>query len=108
MTSLDIALSSTPFRAAAGAANDANPADIRAPGITAMTPIGVVEPPRSQLEPSPGPAKSPRGDRIVDLSVGHLQVRLAEGQRDIEAAQALRYRVFYETMGARPHSGMAR
>jgi putative hemolysin len=37
-----------------------------------------------------------------------LQVRLAETAADIDAAQALRYRVFYETMGARPLPGMAR
>jgi putative hemolysin len=30
-----------------------------------------------------------------------LQVRLAESEADIDAAQALRYRVFYETLGAR-------
>jgi putative hemolysin len=37
----------------------------------------------------------------VDVRSGHLQVRLAESDADIEAAQALRYRVFYEEMGAR-------
>jgi putative hemolysin len=35
-------------------------------------------------------------------------VRLAETSADIDAAQALRYRVFYETMGARPLPDMAR
>ena len=44
--------------------------------------------------------------RIVDLCAGSLQVRLAEGGADIDAAQTLRYRIFYETMGARPLSGM--
>ncbi|MGE0108731.1 MAG: GNAT family N-acetyltransferase [Bdellovibrionales bacterium] len=37
-----------------------------------------------------------------DLTVGSLQVRLAEAQNEIEAAQRLRYRVFYEEMGAHP------
>jgi putative hemolysin len=46
--------------------------------------------------------------RIVDIVSGPLQVRLAESAADIDAAQALRYRVFYETMGARPLPGMAR
>ena len=46
--------------------------------------------------------------RIVDIASGPLQVRLAESAADIDAAQALRYRVFYETMGARPLPGMAR
>jgi L-ornithine Nalpha-acyltransferase len=46
--------------------------------------------------------------RIVDIVSGPLQVRLAESSADIDAAQALRYRVFYETMGAHPLPGMAR
>jgi L-ornithine Nalpha-acyltransferase len=40
--------------------------------------------------------------RIVDIRSGPLQVRLAETAADIDAAQALRYRIFYETLGARP------
>ena len=43
--------------------------------------------------------------RIVDIVSGPLQVRLAESAADIDAAQALRYRVFYETMGAQPLPG---
>jgi L-ornithine Nalpha-acyltransferase len=39
--------------------------------------------------------------RIVDIRSGPLQVRLAESEADIDAAQALRYRVFYEALGAR-------
>jgi len=46
--------------------------------------------------------------RVVDIASGPLQVRLAETSADIDAAQALRYRVFYETMGARPLPDMAR
>jgi L-ornithine Nalpha-acyltransferase len=54
------------------------------------------------------PAAAPRrSGRIVDIASGPLEVRLAEHSRDISAAQALRYRVFYETMGARPLPGMA-
>ena len=45
--------------------------------------------------------------RVVDLSSGPLQVRLAENAADVEAAQALRYRIFYERMGARPAPEMA-
>ena len=44
---------------------------------------------------------------IVDARFGSLQVRLAETQADIEAAQALRYRVFYQEMGAHPTIEMA-
>jgi putative hemolysin len=36
------------------------------------------------------------------LSLGSIEVRLASGKHDIEAAQELRYRVFYEEMGAKP------
>jgi putative hemolysin len=44
--------------------------------------------------------------RIVDIVSGPLQVRLAENAADIDAAQALRYRIFYEIMGARVLPGM--
>jgi len=40
--------------------------------------------------------------RIVDIRSGILQVRLAETAADIDAAQALRYHIFYERLGARP------
>lgn len=39
---------------------------------------------------------------------GHLLARLAASDADIEAAQALRYRVFYEEMGAHPSAESAR
>lgn len=45
---------------------------------------------------------------VVDVRSGSLQVRLAETVADIDAAQALRYRVFYEEMGASPSAEMAR
>ena len=47
-------------------------------------------------------------DSIVDVRFGKLQVRLAESVADVDAAQALRYRVFYDEMGARPTAEMAR
>jgi L-ornithine Nalpha-acyltransferase len=53
------------------------------------------------------PAIAPDAGRIVDISSGPLQVRLAETVADIDAAQALRYRVFYEGLGARPHREVA-
>jgi L-ornithine Nalpha-acyltransferase len=46
--------------------------------------------------------------RIVDISSGPLQVRLAECDADIDAAQALRYRVFHESLGARAAVDVAR
>jgi L-ornithine Nalpha-acyltransferase len=53
------------------------------------------------------PAWTP-GESAVDVRSGALQVRLAETIADIDAAQALRYRVFYEEMGAWPSGEMAR
>jgi putative hemolysin len=44
--------------------------------------------------------------RVVDIVSGPLQVRLAENAADVDAAQALRYRIFYEAMGAKPLPGM--
>jgi putative hemolysin len=52
------------------------------------------------------PAVTELSSPIVDISSGPLQVRLANGADDIDAAQALRYRIFYEKMGARPLPGM--
>jgi len=43
----------------------------------------------------------------VDVWSGSLQVRLADSGFDIDAVQALRYRVFYEEMGARPSAQVA-
>jgi putative hemolysin len=54
----------------------------------------------------PGEGLAAGRDRVVDIVSGPLQVRLAECAADIEAAQALRYRIFYEIMGARPLPGM--
>lgn len=49
-------------------------------------------------------AKRPR---LVDVRVGGLHMRLAETAEEIMAAQALRYRVFYEGTAAKPTGGMA-
>ncbi len=54
---------------------------------------------------APAPATAAQ---IVDVRSGSLQVRLAETVADIDAAQALRYRVFYNEMGATPSAEMAR
>jgi putative hemolysin len=45
--------------------------------------------------------------RPVDFTVGDLEIRLAENEAEIAAAQALRYRVFYEEMSATPSPEMA-
>ncbi len=43
----------------------------------------------------------------VDVRAGDFELRLAETQDEIAAAQALRYRVFYEEMSATPTPAMA-
>ncbi len=42
-----------------------------------------------------------------DLRMGNLEVRLALADAEVEAAQALRYRVFYDEMSAKPTAAMA-
>jgi putative hemolysin len=48
------------------------------------------------------PASARLHQTIVDIWSGPLQVRLAKTTADIDAAQALRYRIFYEGLGAQP------
>ncbi|HVO01866.1 MAG TPA: GNAT family N-acyltransferase [Candidatus Cybelea sp.] len=45
--------------------------------------------------------------RPVDLKIGDLEIRLAETEAEVAAAQALRYKVFYEEMTASPTPEMA-
>jgi len=47
-----------------------------------------------------------KSDRPVDVAVGNLRIRLAEGPEEVRAAQALRYRIFYEQMAATPTAEM--
>jgi L-ornithine Nalpha-acyltransferase len=44
----------------------------------------------------------------VRLDAGQMEIRLAESTAEVEAAQALRYRIFYEEMSAKPTAEMAR
>jgi putative hemolysin len=53
-----------------------------------------------------GPPVSNR--EIVKVVAGDFEVRLAKTAAEIDAAQALRYRIFYEEMGAHPLPEMAR
>lgn len=48
----------------------------------------------------------PRG-LFPELRAGNLGVRLAVSDREIDAVQALRYRVFYQELGARPDADTA-
>ncbi len=47
------------------------------------------------------------GGKTAPLRAGNLEVRLAAGAGEVDAAQALRYRVFYEEMAARPSAEVA-
>jgi L-ornithine Nalpha-acyltransferase len=47
-------------------------------------------------------------DHISEPSHAQLEVRLANSASEVDAAQALRYKVFYEEMGAHPTSEMQR
>ncbi len=53
-----------------------------------------------------GPPISNR--EIVKVVAGDFEVRLAKTAAEIDAAQALRYRVFYEEMAAHPSAEAAR
>jgi putative hemolysin len=56
-----------------------------------------------------GPRAGARGEletTVEPLRFNNLQVRLAEKPAEVEAAQALRYRIFYESMAATPSSEM--
>jgi putative hemolysin len=48
------------------------------------------------------PEPAPTGRGFGELRGGHLGVRIATTEAEIDAAQALRWRVFYEEMGAEP------
>src|SRR5271154_7451508 len=58
---------------------------------------------RPQLDPMTTSETAP-----VEIRSGNLEVRLAESAAEVDASQALRYRVFYEEMGAEPTPEMAR
>jgi len=52
--------------------------------------------------PANGPATSALGSGFGELRGGNLGVRIATTDAELDAAQALRYRVFYNEMGALP------
>jgi L-ornithine Nalpha-acyltransferase len=62
----------------------------------------------SQLEPLASFAAASAPIPAVDIRSGSLAVRLAESAAEIDAAQALRYQVFYDEMGAQPSVEIAR
>src|SRR5262245_61651144 len=73
---------------------------IGASGQPAIPPLE----PMTPLEPTIADREPPR----IDVSGGELRVRLAASPADVDAVQALRYRIFYETMGAKALPEMAR
>ena len=48
------------------------------------------------------------GLKPVEIVAGDIELRLAESEEEIRAAQALRYRIFYEEMAAQPTAEMSR
>ena len=66
----------------------------------------MMEPAHPMLDTTTAEAPSPDG--FGELRAGHLGVRIASSPAEIDAAQALRYRVFYDEMGARPDPEAAR
>ena len=66
---------------------------------------GPAERPALPVKPATSLPDVARSRRIIDIVSGSFQVRLAESPADVDAAQALRYRIFYEMMGARPLPG---
>lgn len=57
--------------------------------------------------PRPAAVSPPDDPGFGELRAGHLGVRVASTAAEVDAAQALRYRVFYEEMGATPDPGCA-
>ena len=64
--------------------------------------MGFLEQPQSPLRPSVAPASDVLG------RIGTLETRLARTNTEIDAAQAVRYRVFFEEMRATPTPDVAR
>ena len=56
---------------------------------------------------TPSAVQRVSSDRPAPIVSGGMEIRLAESAAEIDAAQALRYRVFYEEMAARPTPEMA-
>jgi len=75
------------------------------PDVIAGTPAERASSPIEPAAPLRDPGAAAEAP-IVDIVSGPLQVRLAQNAADIDAAQALRYRIFYEIMGATPLPGM--
>ena len=55
----------------------------------------------------PGAVPPAAGGSFPEVRAGLLGVRLANGAAELDAVQALRYRVFYDEMGARPDRAAA-
>ncbi len=64
--------------------------------------------PAKRSMPRAGPRPVPATGEVVSLNANDLIVKLADDESEIEQSQALRYRVFYEEMGAHPTDEMTR
>jgi putative hemolysin len=85
---------------------DAAPDRPARPAGSAGVITGAAAPLRLPGETAPSLRTGTAPARVVDMVSGPLQVRLAQSTADIDAAQELRYRIFYEIMGALPLPGM--
>ncbi len=64
--------------------------------------------PMPRAVPHPAPRPLPAAGAVVSLDPDDLIVKLVDDESEIEQSQALRYRVFYEEMGAHPTDEMTR
>ncbi len=64
--------------------------------------------PAKRPKPRAVPRPVPAAGEVVSLNPDDLIVKLADDKSEIEQSQALRYRVFYEEMGAHPTDEMTR
>jgi putative hemolysin len=70
--------------------------------VTANTPAGAAASPRASFH------SFGKSSNFAELRAGALGLRIATTTAELEALQALRYRVFYEEMGAEPSVEIAR
>ena len=75
-------------------------AETRPPPAFPLVVLPLVAAWRPQWRPQGGPWGAPGGQTFPELRAGHLGVRLAVTNAELDAVQALRYRVFYLEMGA--------
>src|SRR5690606_5387089 len=72
-------------------------------------PMTLLLPPSSNtlgVSPAAEPVSPVATRAFVPVTAGNQVIRLAASTTELDAAQALRYRVFYDEMGAKPDAAM--